>query len=250
MFTLWMMSALAGPPDLVESLGAGVQVNWTVMELQIEASTRSLATGSVEAVEQLARREVEAAVQQTVGDIPVTGSLDLGEVLEDAAIGVAVQARTSRWRVRETTYGQSGRVRLVAALSLQDLLKPWVLTRTVAAPPSGSDDLQRRAYTGLLLDARGSSARPAYAPRIIDPAAGVLFQAELEEAIAVREPPFRFVTDPGHPASMVAGARPLVIRVDHARGPDLYLSEADAKSVQAHSELLRQGRVVVILDAS
>lgn len=247
-WTLWgLISARAAPPaDVVQELGEGVQVNWTTLQIEIDASAHSPAVASLKAVEQLARREVEAAVQHNVGGIHVTSEQQLLQLLSEDTLGPALRARTSRWIVREATYGTSGRVWLRAELSLQDVLKPWVLQR---AQPRGAALQPEGPYTGLIVDVRGQRARPAYAPRILDAEHHVLFDAQLDETRAVTEPPFLFVSDPAHPAAARAGARPLIVVATLAQRTDLVLSSADAERVSGAGELLRRGGVVVVVDA-
>ncbi len=237
-------AALAGPDDLVQDLGEGVRVNWTSLQLEVSATARSPTTGSLEAVEQLARREIEAAVRHNVGGIQVTTHATMADLLADPAVADALGARTSRWVVREATYHTSGRVGLVAELSLQDALKPWALqiARSGEAP-------QASEWTGVLIDARGTGARPAYAPRLLDPRGTPVHGGELREAAAVTEAPYLFVTDPAHPAATRAGAHPLVVTAIAAEGADLTVSEAHAAGLLAVEALLQGGGIVVVLDA-
>ena len=60
-------------------------------------------------------------------------------------------------------YHASGRVELVAQISLQDLLKPWTRWRN----PTPEGDEERRAFTGSSSMRAARRLRPAYAPRLI-----------------------------------------------------------------------------------
>ncbi|HHO52218.1 MAG TPA: hypothetical protein ENK18_15415 [Deltaproteobacteria bacterium] len=246
---LWGLSLARGVPpvDVVQQLGEGVRVNWSTLQIEVDASAYSPTVASLRAVEQLARREVEAAIQHNVGGIPVTSELELEALLQDDDLGPSLRARVSRWIVREATYGSSGRVWLRAELSLQDTLKPWVLAR---AQPHDASLEPAGAYTGLIIDVRGQRARPAYAPRILDAQHHVLFDSALDEIQAVTEPPFLFVSDPAHPAATCAGARPLIVAATLAQRSDLVLSRADAERVVGAIEVLRRGHIVVVVDAS
>jgi hypothetical protein len=235
-----------GVADLVEVVGHGVTVDWTTLTLEVRAESRSAGAQSPEAVEQLARREVEAAVQQAVGSIRVTREAVVADLLADPDLGPAVRGRISRWEVDEAVYGTSGRVELHAVLSLQDLLKPWTLqiARAGAAPPPIAG-----AATGLVVDARGTGLDPVYALRLVAPDGQVLYAGELFEEQAVTVAPFRFVTDPAHPAAANAGDRPVVVRAVSATGADVGLDAVGAAQVlEAGEALLGRGDVIVVVD--
>lgn len=253
MIGLWWvaLAGAAGPDDLVEPVGHGVRVNWTTLQLEVEASARGQGTQSVQAVEVLARREVEAAVQQAVGSVRVTSDARVADLLADEGpLAAAIRSRTSRWQVAEAVYGTTGKVTLRAELSLQELLKPWTtsIARAGVAPAPAPETPTEP--TGLLIDARGTGARPAYAVRLLDPAGQAVYAGELWEAQAVTLAPYRYVTDPAHPEAATAGARPVLLRAVEAREADLVLSAEDAARVAEVAErVLARGAVVVVLDA-
>lgn len=234
-------------PNVEEVVGPGVRVDWSLLTLEVWTDTVGRPTQTLEAVEQLGRREVDVAFQQSVGRVRVTSSSLLGQLVADPRLGAAVQSRLPRWNVTEAVYGTSGRVSLSASLSLQDLLQPWTLqiAKAGSAPPVDPAD-----PTGLLVDARGTGARPAFCPRLLDPDRRPLYAGELYEEQAVTLAPFLFVPDPAHPLAALAGASPVWVRAIEREGEsDLVVDAAGAARIAELSDtLLGRGRVVVVVD--
>jgi len=217
-------------------------MNWTTLQLQVDATGAAHAATS-QAVEQLARRAVQDAVSRHLGRVPVTADVTVASLLVDPGLGDALSARTSRWVVREVTYFSSGRVDLRAELSVQDALKPYTLQIARADEDAGG-----HRYSGLLVDARGTSATPAFAPRIVDGEGRSLYAGELHQTVAVRTAPFVYVTDPAHPAAVRVGDAPLIVTVTRAAGSELTVSAGDAALLADAAGFLGSGRVVVVLD--
>jgi hypothetical protein len=233
---------------VLQPIAPGVFVNWTTLELRVQTSTFGSPVQSVQAVEQIARREVDAAILQAAPRVQVASTGRFAEVMAHPQVGPAVRSRLSRWEVSRATYGTSGRVDLEAVLSLQELLKPWSLqiARSGAAPPADP-----AAPTGLMVDARGTGLQPAYAPRLLGPDGSTLYAGELYEEEAVTLVPFVFVPDPSHPAAARAGGAPSIVRGVEASGSDLTLDAAGASRVRELGEvLLGRVPVVVVVDGS
>lgn len=250
---LWM--GLAGAQQLDEAVirgvvvevGSGLEVDWTEQVLRARASTRAHGTEDTKALEELARRELQVGMEQGAGRILLAQGETLGAALEGGSLGRALKSRVARWEVVEATYYASGRVGLVAELALQDLLKPWTLAHAQPVEPA------ERApnYTGLVVDARGSGATPAWSPRVLaDDGEELLYDGTLWEEVAVTHTPVLYVGDPAHPAATRAGERPMFVRAEQARGPDLILTREDTvrfRTSMARAEVLGRGTVVVVL---
>jgi hypothetical protein len=249
MFWLGLSLAIGGDlseSDVVREVAAGVTVNWTELTLHASGVGRTGGTEGRRAIEQLARREVEASMRQGAARIPVTVDDSLDDLSSVTELSEAIRARVSRWVVTEARYYASGNVELDAALSLQDLLKPYTIKSAVPMP----ERLSQPEVTGLLIDARGSRARPAWAPRVLAPSGEVLFAGGVWSEHAVSAIPVVYVNDPAHEAARRVGERPFVVVADGASGPDLILSDADAKRFRAtmiDAEVLGMGTVVVVL---
>lgn len=235
------------PTDVIEVVGHGVQIDWTTLRLEVTAGARGAGPQANEATEQLARRSVEAAYQQAVGSVRVTADARVADLVADGGLGPAVRSRISRWEVDEATYTTTGRVDLHAVLSLQDLLRPWAIQiARSGVPPS-----EIGGRTGIVVDARGTNLAPAYALRLVAPDGGVLYAGELWEAPAVSIPPYRFVSDPAHPAAAEAGANPVMLIATGSREADVFLSQSGVRQLSETGDgLLGRVTVIVVVDGS
>ena len=235
------------PPTVRREIARGVWVDWT--DLAIEVTTRARGHGpqDAEAAEQQARREVDAAIRQAASRVPLTGALTVGAIGDDR-VRPAVQSRLSRWEVTEGRYGSAGEVVLTAALSLQELLKPYTLAEARPGPAQAEHPPE---WTGLVIDARGASVVPCWAPRLVTEDGDALLVVRMWEDEAVNVAPLVYVSDPAHPAAARAGDHPLFVRASDARGGDVVLSGAELARFHAEladARVLGEGRVVVVVD--
>lgn len=240
------MLAWGGPElgDVVQPMGERVQVNWTELRIDVSGSAASGQQGA-RPVEELARRRVDAAMRQAVGRVPVAPQLPLSEAMASTVHGAALRARSTRWTVHEAVYGTSGRVWLRAHLSLHDLMKPWLLERATPDPLLEVGE----GVTGVLVDARGLALQPAYAPSLVGPEGGVLYEGRLAETAAVDHPPARYVHDPAHPVAASVGPRPLIVVPQRAAGSRLHLGSADAEQLEGARQVMQLQGIVVVVDA-
>lgn len=177
---------------IVEALGQGARVDWTRSVLVIEGEARPYGTQSRKAVEQLARREVDARVQDSAGRVRVTTGVTLAALLDDADLGPPVRARLARWEVSEATYYASGRVALLAEVDLASVLKPWTVREARPLRPGAPPKL------AVVLDATRLgpaqvSATPCHAMRVLGEGGALVFDGRIEAGAAVRAPPARWI---------------------------------------------------------
>jgi hypothetical protein len=241
------VTELQDPPTVRREIARGVWVDWT--DLAIEVTTRARGHGpqDAEAAEQQARREVDAAIRQAAARVPLTGELTVGAIGDDR-VRPAVQSRLSRWEVTEGRYGSAGEVVLTAALSLQELLKPYTLAEARPGPAQAEHPPE---WTGLVIDARGASVVPCWAPRLVTDDGQSLLVVRMWEDEAVNVAPLVYVSDPAHPAAARAGDHPLFVRAADASGGDVVLSGADLARFNEElsgARILGEGRVVVVVD--
>ncbi len=236
------------PPDLRENLGRGVSVNWTTLTLEVTRDGHGRGVGATrKAIEHDARDGLRQSVRVGADNVRVTSGIAVEDLLQDEVLSEAVSSRVSRWVVGEARYYNSGRIELVAELTLLDLLKPWNLANATPRPaePRVPD------LTGVVVDARGTGVTPAWAPRILSDGERLLWDGTVWDDVALGVAPVVWVADPSHPAVATAGDRPLVVRAERATGADLFLDPLDAarfRTAVADSELLREGTVVVVAD--
>ena len=237
------------PPDVRHEVARDVWVNWTRLALEVRANAVGGATESTRAVEELARREADAGIRQGVGRIAVSAARDVSELQEVPEFGSAIEARMSRWRAEETRYFASGRVEIDAALPLLELLKPYTLATAVGRTEA---EAPQPRYTGVVVDARGTDATCAWAPRLLSARGDVLFDGALFEEVAIERSPVVYVSDPAHPVAVRAGSDPIFLHATGAEGADLVLSPEDSQRFRSSSlrgaHILGEGTVVVVVD--
>lgn len=123
--------------------------------------------------------------------------------------------------------------------------------------PAAASSASPRTFTGLVVDARGTGARPALAPRLLN--------EQGEEAYSVAYVDQRAIAEQGivvyapDPASAEANPRvtstPILVKALRAQGAqrtDLVISDADAQTIHgvpSHFKFLKQAKVLIILDA-
>lgn len=111
-----------------------------------------------------------------------------------------------------------------------------------------------KAYTGLVVDARGLSAKQALTPRLLNEqgeeaysVAYVDSAATAGDAIVLYEAdPLRAQSNPRVTSS------PLLIKALRANGADLYISDADAQTIHGvpeHFKFLKKAKVLFIVDS-
>nr|MBA2321240.1 hypothetical protein [Deltaproteobacteria bacterium] len=110
-----LSSAFAAPGDpapVRRPIASGVVVNWTALGIEAEGSARGRGTEGTEAIEQLARREVDLAVRQGADRLRLSEESVFADLENDDALAAALAARLPRWEVVESRYYTSGKVEL------------------------------------------------------------------------------------------------------------------------------------------
>ncbi len=109
-----------------------------------------------------------------------------------------------------------------------------------------------KSYTGLVVDARGLTATPALAPRLLTEEGEEAYSiAYVEPQVAAKD---GIVLYEPNPASAQLNSRvtsnPLLVKAVRADGADLYISDADAQTIHGvpeHFKFLKQAKVLIIL---
>ncbi len=243
----WLALALAGPTDnLVEDVGRGLLVDWSTLMVEVEAGSYRAGAQATKAVEQSARLAIDDRLQEGLGVVRVAPGVVVADLLDEGSMGKSLLSRRSRWRVSEATYAVSGKVDLRAQLSLQEFLKPYTLERAKPTPAHAEEGER----TGVVIDARGLGARPAFLPRLVGPDGAPLWDGELWDEDAVSAAPVVWVPDPAHPAAARAGERPLLVRATEASGAQITLPADAAAAFRSllDGEAVAAGHVVIVSD--
>jgi len=254
----WMAWALAEPtleetppppvPDVVESLGGGVTINWTTMSLRVSAEAHGRGVDSSQkTVEQQARSLAEPALSAAIGQVQVDAQNTCGDLMEEKAYRLPIQARLARWSVVEARYYSSGKIEIDGELPLREVLIPWTIEHAKAPPPLG----EKPDTTGVVVDARGLGVKPAFSPKLLSEKGEVLYDGGLWVDVGHTALPVVYVSSELHPAVSRAGEHPLSLKAASARGVDLVLADGDVRRFQQEfkgTRLLGEGRVILVVD--
>ncbi|HLZ20032.1 MAG TPA: hypothetical protein VKO67_10475, partial [Smithellaceae bacterium] len=165
--------------------------------------------------------------------------------------------------MRMPLYGDLSRVVLPAALDKKkDVPPPAPAPASVAPAPAPAVTAPApvapvpAAYTGLVVDARGVSARPAMSPRVYDEDGKEVYgSANVDREYAVQQGMSGYARDlTAAQSNQRVTANPLTVKGLRASGPgrsDLVISNADAQSIRASAEtmtFMKKCRVMIVLD--
>ena len=164
-------------------------------------------------------------------------------------------------------YFSDGSVSILMEASLRQTIPDEALTsstglapREISGPSSGSSGSARldpgRAYTGLVIDARGSGAQPAMSPKIYDEEGNELYgSAYVDQEFVQKHGMAGYVRDLDQAlANDRVQGTPAVLKALSSSGAnqtDLILSKSDADQLRGladHLNFLREARVVIVLD--
>lgn len=241
------LAVAAEPPaDVRRPLREGAWVNWTSLQVEVEATAfDELLKGDSKLLEQKALEVVDARIGEAAALVPLTGVETLG-----AARPRVVQEAFSGARIDTASYYTSGRVKLLSVADIQPLASPWMVTRA-PEPDASVASPGREGPTGVVIDARGAGVSPVYAPTIVGADDVVLFDGAVWKDAAFLRAPVVWVPDAMHPSAQVAGAEPAFF-VATAGGPGrIVLGAADA--LRFHDDVQigrawRDGAVVILVD--
>ena len=123
-------------------------------------------------------------------------------------------------------------------------------------PAPGSTLNPGTAYTGLIIDARGTGVRPAMSPKVYDPRGREVYgSAYVSREFATSQGMMGYVKSiQAAKATDRVKGNPAIIKALEAKGAnkaDLVISQADADALRAlykQQSFLKQSRVMVVLD--
>ena len=233
--------------DVRRSVGAGAVVNWTELAVEVEVRASTGGNATMKSAEAEARRVLGPRLAEAARQVPIEGTVFVGDLEEAPEMGGALATRLSRWWVSEARYYASGKVELTGRIDLIEALKPY----TISAADEAPSDALVPAYTGLIIDARETDYRPVWSPRLVGDDQ-VLWMGQLWEDVAFERAPVVYVSDVAHPAVSRAGNNPMFVTAVDAKHVELVLSVEDTVRVRTafgRSRVLGDGRVVVVIDS-
>jgi len=258
-------------PEWTEKIGQGV-VNWSAGYIEAlgigapadksigKPSARPLAlrAAKVDAYRNLLEvtKGVRVDSTTTIRDFTVESDVINTQVdgLVKGAVVVDQQYMsdgTVEVRVRMPLYGNLAQVIVPASIEKRKDLRPPVAPGAPAAPAGPPV-----AYTGLVVDARGISARPAMSPRIFDENGGEIYgSANVDREFAVQQGMSGYARDlTAAQSNQRVTNSPLTVKALKTSGAgkaDLIISNADAQQIKASADnaaFMKKCRVMIVLD--
>lgn len=248
-------------------------VDWTkktfssTIELDVEKSNIQIPSGR-SAGEQIINLRIPVLLKDPVLSLAVDSSKHLGdEVLYES---VPLEEITNLMEDSKKTsphYSQTSTNLIVQhEINMNELSSMLVKHKKEYSPKQNIQKISSRPYTGIIIDARGTlpvqgefvsaKGKPCFFPRIWNDSMDLVYEKNMEIPEATREygvVAYHFSTDEHLYADRI-GNDPLRITAKKIFGinrTDPVISSKDALrilSVPENRELLRQGRIVILLD--
>lgn len=189
-----------------------------------------------------------------------------GAMVSSDSVRTAISGRLNGIRETERPrYFSDGSVQVKLEASLRQIVPEQLYVAATGAPQelgpptgavSGGALNVQVAYTGLIIDARGTGVQPAMAPKVFDPQDREVYgSAFVSREFATSQGMVGYAKNPDQAAQTdrVKG-NPAVIKALEAKGAnkaDLVISQADADALRALAQgqnFLREARVMILLD--
>ena len=256
--------------DVIESMGNG-GVDWTTGMIT--------ATGLGAPPENAVNRAQARAMAERAAFIVATRNLlevvkgirvDSATLVENFIVSsdiikTEVSGFVQGAQILKKQVNPDGSVEVLVGVKLQgDLLNTMIPKQTgggapvpVAPPTAAQAPAQAgTAYTGLIVDARGTGVRPAMVPKIRNEEGREVYGSSfVNRQYAVEQGMVGYLKDPvSAQANPRVTDRPLVVKAIKTDGPnktDLVISNADAQTLHGmkeHLSFLEKARVMVVLD--
>lgn len=163
--------------------------------------------------------------------------------------------------IMDKKYMSDGSVEVTIGMRLAGALADTLLPKTPPTPPTGLTGSLTPAspgqlYTGLIVDARGLSVKPAMAPKILNEDGKQVYgSAWVSRDYAVREGMVVYLKDPVQvQTNPRVTDKPLMVKALKVAGDarvDVVITNADAATLQSASEnlsMLLKCRVIILVD--
>ena len=239
------------------ALGTGAPAEWAKSSAQKNISAQ-----------RAARLDAARNILELVQGINVSSSTSVKDAMvANDEVRTGIEGKLAGvTTVGEPKYFSDGSVQVKLVANLREVIPqslvydaaggpPRLLSAPDGAPVGGSLN-PGSAYTGLIIDARGTGVVPAMAPKILDPDGHEVYgSAYVSREWAISQGVVGYLKDveKARDNDRVKG-NPAVIKAVESTGAnkaDLVISKADADSLRAISQtqsFLSEGRVMIILD--
>jgi hypothetical protein len=239
------------------SKGVAEAVGTAVISPQKSKSEKARSAAAEEAV-----KSARANLLDLVGRIKVDSRTTVKDLIQlSEPLGNKIQDLVAKVAPRRVRFRNKGRVEATVAISMNGPLSEMILPQSISAIDSvqskaASQNSDKEAFTGVLVDCSGIKIRPALFPTIVDEEGQLVYGSpHIHREYAVKKGVAAYTrsADGGEREERV-GPRPLVLRGIRAAktGPsDIVVSNTDAgkaKSSANNIKLLQNCRVMIILE--
>lgn len=240
---------------LAIAIGMGAPASWARTPAQKNISaTRA------------ARLDAARNLLEMIKGINLTASTSVkNAMVESDEVSTSIQGRLNSIRpVEAPRYFSDGSVQVKLEANLRQVVPEQLYTQPgppkPIEPPTevtpGSQLSSQAAYTGLIIDARGTGVQPAMSPKVYDPQDREVYgSAYVSRQFAVSQGMVGYAKsiEQATQNDRVKG-NPAIIKAEKASGPnrtDLVISQSDADTLRALAQketFLRDARVMIVLD--
>ena len=239
------------------AIGLGAPAGWAKNAAQKNLSAR-----------RAARLDAARNILELIKGINISADTSMAQAMvSNDEVRTSVEGRLNSIRaLGEPKYFSDGSVQIKLIANLREVVPPEVMFGDASGPPrllespgsfpSGTGLNQSSAYTGLIIDARGTGVQPAMSPKVFDPEGREVYgSAYVSRKWALSQGVVGYLkdVDKARENDRVKG-NPAVVKATEAKGAnkaDLVLSKADADALRGLSQtqsFLNEGRVMIILD--
>jgi hypothetical protein len=212
-----------------------------------------------------ARLDAARNLLELLKGVNVTSDSSLSQAMVgNDAVRTSIEGSLNSIReVGNPKYFSDGSIQVRLEASLRQIIPPDIylgapteIGAPSSNPPVSSGVSTGAAYTGLIIDARGTGVTPALSPKIYDPDGKEVYgSAYVSRDFAISQGIVGYVKtiDQAQSTDRVKG-NPAIIKAIQAKGPsksDLVISKEDAATLQDLSKgqtFLREARVMIVLD--
>ena len=250
-----------GSEQVVETMGAG-EVNWSANIIRAVGSGAPSPDAPNVAVarlgaERAAKLDAMRNLLETVKGVRVDSQTTVVNfTTQSDVINSRIEGFVKGARVVKTKYLSDGAVEVVIEVPITGGLADTVYGNipnlgSVAVPKVGSP-----VFTGLIIDARGTGAKPAMSPKIVDEDGKEVYgSAFVSREFAIKQGIVGYAKDVNAAKQNErVTANPIVVKglkTVGSGGSDIVISNADAaglRDVSKNLSFLEQTRVLVVVD--
>ena len=248
-------------------------IDWTTQKfsstitLDVEKAGINMPSGRATAVERI-NMQTPLLVKDALLSVKVNSFTELEDLVlhEDITLEQLSQIIDNGDSTPSYFSRESKNLQVAHSISLHDISAMILSHQHTYRPKQPMDRIASRAYTGIVIDARGmlpvhgefitESAEPCLFPRIWDDTMSLLYEHNMIQPEVIKQSgvvSYGYISDLTSYANRV-GEDPLVIKARQIYGTnrtDPVISRSDALrilSVPANIDLLNQGKVVILLD--